>query len=227
MKKFTLMAACLLVAGTAMAQRTIQFTYTVSDFSREMPCTNGRGEVIASQIGTVCLPYAPTLVEGATLYELYSASGEEWVFVSVSEPQPNTPYVYRVNDDAERVTFYGNGTYDRRQSEVKGAAAGVEDAFVGTYRSVVVNKPVYYLAGDKVCFTDQPINGTAFRCYFTADVMPEGETLSEDVRLTFTTPAALQSLLSEAQDGKVVIDRANIGLQQGEYQLGGQKVQVK
>lgn len=217
------MAACLLMAGTAMAQKV---QYSVTDFSREMPCTNGRGEVIASQVGTVCLPYAPTLVEGATLYELYSATGEEWVFVSVSEPQPNTPYVYRVNDDAKRVTFYGHGTFDRQQV-ITGTAAGVEDAFVGSYRAILVQKPVYYLSGDKVCYTEQPVSGTAFRCYFNADVMPEGEVLSDNVRLTFTTPAGLQNLQSEHPQSSTVIDRANIGLQQGDYLLGGKKVQVK
>lgn len=224
MKKFTLIAACLLMAGSAFAQRV---QYKVSDFVREMPCTNHRGEVIATQVGTVCLPYAPTLVEGATLYELYSASAQEWIFVSVSEPQANTPYVYRVNDDAKRVVFYGEAEYDRSLTEVKGAAADCEDAFVGTYRSVVVNKPLYYLAGDKVCYTDQPINGTPFRCYFTTDVMPAGQTLSDDVKLTFTTPAGLASMQAEQGAGHIVVDRANIGLQRGEYLVGGQKVQVK
>lgn len=223
MKKFTLFAACLMMAGAALAQNV---QYTVSNFVREMPCLNHRGEVLASEIGTVCLPYAPTMVEGATLYELYSASAEEWIFVAVSEPQANTPYVYRVNNDAQRVVFYGKGTYDRK-AEVKGSAAGHEGAFVGAYRSVVVNQPLYYLAGDKVCFTDQPINGTQFRCYFTADVMPEGETLSENVKLTFTTPAALQAIASGNAEGKTVVDRHNIGLHQGEYQMGGKKVQVK
>lgn len=224
MKKLSVLAACLVMAGSAFAQTAQQFN--ISNFSRLMPCTNGRGEVIATQLGTVCLPYAPTLVEGATLYELYSASADEWVFVTVSDPQPNTPYVYRVNDDAQRVTFYGNGIYDRSLTEVKGTAAGREGAFVGTYRSIVVQKPVYYLAGDKVCFTDQPINGTAFRCYFTADVMPEGEVLSDNVRLTFTTPTALQSVGADSRS-QVTVDRSNIGLQQGEYQIGGKKVVVK
>lgn len=224
MKKLTILAACLLMAGSALAQNV---KYTVSNFSREMPCTNGRGEVIASQLGTVCLPYAPTLVEGATLYELYSASADEWVFVSVSEPQPNTPYVYRVNDDAQRVVFYGQGTYDRSLTEVKGSAAGHEGAFVGTYRSLIVQQPLYYLAGDKVCYTDQPINGTQFRCYFTTEVMPEGETLSDDVRLTFTTPAALRSMAADGAEAKAVVDRHNVGLQQGDYLMGGKKVHVK
>lgn len=222
MKK-ALFAACLLMAGTAFAQKA---QYTVSDFSREMPCVNNRGEVIGTQLGTVCLPYAPTLVEGATLYELYSASADEWIFVSVSEPQANTPYVYRVNDDAKRVTFYGEGKYDR-YAEVRGTAAGQEGAFVGAYRSIVVSEPVYFLSNDKVCYSDQPVGGAQFRCYFTADVMPEGETLSDNVKLTFTTPAALRGLVAEGTDGKVTVDRHSIGLQQGEYQMGGKKVQVK
>ena len=223
MKKIALLAASLVMAGSALAQTT---QFQLRDFSRQMPCTNGRGEVIASEVGTVCLPYAPSLVEGATLYELYSASADEWVFVSVSEPQANTPYVYRVNSDAKRVVFYGQGEYDRTLTEVKGAAAGHEDAFVGTYRSIVMQKPLYYLAGDKVCYTDQPINGTPFRCYFTTDVMPEGEVLSDNVRLTFTTPAALSALHVEGE-ATVTVDRSNIGLQRGAYQMGGKKVQVK
>lgn len=223
MKKITLMAACLLMAGSAFAQKA---QYVVSDFAREMPCTNGRGEVIATQVGTICLPYAPTLVEGATLYELYSASADEWVFVTVSEPQANTPYVYRVNDDAKQVTFYGQGRHER-ELEVMGSAAGHENAFVGTYRSHVVTKPLYYLAGDKVCYTDQPINGTQFRCYFTTDVMPEGEVLSDNVRLTFTTPAALSHLQLDEADALVEIDRGNIGLQKGSYIIGTKKVLVK
>lgn len=221
MKKLTILTAAFMMAASAFAQKA---QYVVRDFVREMPCTNYRGDVIASQIGTVCLPYAPTMVEGATLYELYSASATEWVFVSVSDPQPNTPYVYRVNSDASRVVFYGEGRFDR-SAEVKGSAAGHEGAFVGTYRSGVVRQPLYYLSGDKVCYTDQPINGTQFRCYFTADVMPEGETLSDNVTMTFTTPTALQEM--NVSGKHTVIDRHNIGLQQGEYQLGGKKVQVK
>lgn len=221
MKKLTILATAFLMAATAFAQKA---QYVVRDFVREMPCTNYRGEVIATQIGTICLPYAPTMVEGATLYELYSASATEWVFVSVSNPQPNTPYVYRVDNDAERVTFYGEGRYDRNV-EVKGSAAGCEGAFVGTYRGCVVRQPLYYLAGDKVCYTEEPINGTQFRCYFTTDVMPEGETLSDNVTMTFTTPAALREM--SVSEGRTIVDRHNIGLQQGEYQLGGKKVQVK
>lgn len=221
MKKLTILAAAVMMATAAFAQKA---QYVVRDFVREMPCTNNRGEVIATQVGTICLPYAPTLVEGATLYELYSASSTEWVFVSVSDPQPNTPYVYRVNNDAQRVVFYGQGNYDRH-AEVVGSAAGQEGAFVGTYTNRVVQKPLYYLAGDKVCFTDQPINGTQFRCYFTTDVMPEGETLSDNVTMTFTTPAALREMVTS--EDATVVERHNVGLQQGEYQLGGKKVIVK
>lgn len=221
MKKLTILIAAFMMAAVSFAQTS---QYVVRNFVREMPCTNGRGEVIASQIGTICLPYAPTVVEGATLYELYSASASEWIFVSVNNPQPNTPYVYRVNNDAERVTFYGEGRFDRN-AEVKGSAAGHDGAFVGTYRSCVVRQPLYYLSGDKVCYTENPISGTQFRCYFTTDVMPEGETLSENVTMTFTTPTALQEM--NVSGNRTVIDRHNIGLQQGEYQLGGKKVLVK
>lgn len=220
-----LLAIGLLVAGSAFAQNRAQ--YTVSDFTRQMPCTDARGQIIATQLGTVCLPYAPTMVQGATLYELYSASADEWVFVAVSEPQANTPYVYRVNDDAQSVTFYGSGSYDRSLSKVAGSAAGHEGAFVGTYRSCVVNEPAYYLSGDKVCYTEQPLGGTQFRAYFTPAVMPQGQTLSDNVRLTFTTPAALRALQQSGQQAATVVDRHNIGLQQGQYQMGGQQVQVK
>ena len=223
MKKPLFLAACLLMAGTAIAQQTQS---VVRNFTRTMPCTNGRGEVIAQEVGTVCLPYAPTLVEGATLYELYSASADEWVFVAVDEPQANTPYVYRVNDAAERVIFYGEGTFDRQQV-VKGRAAGREGAMVGSYRSVVMRQPLYYLAGDKVRYTDQPVNGAQFRCYFTTDVMPVGETLSDDVRLTFTTPTGIAALQNAEAAGKVVVEGRNIGLRQGEYQMGGKQVLVK
>jgi len=221
MKKLTILAAAFMMATAAFAQKA---QYVVRDFVREMPCTNNRGEVIATQVGTICLPYAPTMVEGATLYELVSASANEWVFVTVSDPQANTPYVYRVNNDAQRVVFYGEGNYDRNEVVV-GSAAGCEGAFVGTYRSRVVQQPLYYIANDKVCYTEEPINGTQFRCYFTTDVMPEGEVLSDNVQMTFTTPAALREMgVAEQQ---TIVERHNVGLQQGEYQLGGKKVMVK
>lgn len=229
MKNLFFSAVALLLVGTASAQTVhrVQSVSVVKDFAREMPCTNAAGDVIASQIGTVCLPYAPTLIEGATLYELVSASADEWIFQSVSEPQANTPYVYRVDDDAQQVIFHGQGDYDRSRSEVPGSAAGHEGAFVGTYRNRVVRTPVYYFSGDKICYTEQPITGTAFRCYFTTDVMPEGQKLSDNVRLTFVTPAGLRALQSQSADADVTVDQHNIGIAKGDYQMGGKKVLVK
>ena len=226
MKKLAILAAALLMAGSANAQKVQRVQYQVSNFSREMPCKGPNGDVIATQVGTVCLPYAPTMVEGATLYELVSASATEWIFQTVSEPQANTPYVYRVENGAERVTFYGSGSYER-QLEVRGAAAGHEGAFVGTYRSHVVTEPAYFLSGDRIQYTEQPINGSIFRCYFTPDVMPAGETLSPNVEMRFVTPAGLRELQEQRAQEGVTVDRHNIGLQQGEYQMGGKKVTVK
>lgn len=229
MKNVILSAVAFLLVGTASAQTVQRFSSVsvVKDFAREMPCTNAKGDIIASQIGTVCLPYAPTLIEGATLYEVVSASADEWIFQSVSEPQANTPYVYRVDDDAQQVIFHGQGNYDRNCTEVLGSAAGHEGVFVGTYRSRVVRTPMYYFSGDQICYTEEPVTGTSFRCYFTAAVMPEGQKLSDHVRLTFVTPAGLRALQSQSGDAQVTVDQNNIGIAKGDYQMGGKKVQVK
>ena len=224
MKKIALVSAFVMVAGAAMAQSHM---IKVHDFSRPMPCLNNRGEVIATEMGTICLPYAPQ-VEGATLYELVSASSTEFIFQEVTDPQANTPYVFRVNDGVAKITFAGDGEYQYTNNDITTSAAGVADAFVGSYSTHVVNEPLYFLNGDQIRYTDQPVYSTRFRAYFKASILPEGTVLSPNVRMTFCKPgtAALYQM-GQTEAEAVSISRQNIGLQQGTYQLGGRKVEVK
>lgn len=243
MKKFTLIAAFAFVALAASAQTKVPSTrvdasqrpvvriapaVTVRDFVRPMPCLNNRGEVIGREIGTICLPYEPQ-VEGATLYELVKASSTEFVFREVTHPQANTPYVFRINEGASEVIFGGMGEYQYSTTDVTSSAAGVEDAFMGSYRSHVIEEPIYYLSNDQIHYSDQPVLTTRFRAFFKASILPEGTVLSPNVQTRFISAnntTALDQL--DADNTEVVkVSRQNIGLQQGTYQLGGKKVEVK
>lgn len=242
MKKIALiaMAALMVSAASAQSNRMGQTpfrstmctprvaTATVNDFVREMPCLNNRGEVIGTELGTICLPYVPR-VEGATLYELVSASAREFVFREVTMPQANTPYVFRVNEGASQVVFGGMGDYEVRRADVATEAAGVSDAFVGSYTSHVIHEPVFFLSHDKVQYTDQPVMTTRFRAYFKASILPEGTVLSPDLRLLFLSADGTADLHDISQDSAdaLQLTRQHVGLQQGTYQIGGRKVEVK
>lgn len=243
MKKITLIAAAAFVALAASAQTKVSSTQSpvrqplsvrtspavaVRDFVRPMPCLNNRGEVIAKEMGTICLPYVPQ-VEGATLYELVKASSTEFVFREVTDPQANTPYVFRVNEGVSEVVFGGSGEYMYNVSDVYASAAGVDDAFVGSYRTHVVNEPLFYLNGDQIRYTDQPLYTTRFRAYFKASILPEGTVLSPNVQTRFINAdgTAAMSQLEVENTTPVKVSRQNIGLQQGTYQLGGKRIEVK
>lgn len=247
MKKITLIAAMSVLAVAASAQTKVQPrqvalnqnvpvrvihsnpSVVIRDFVRPMPCLNNRGEVIATEMGTICLPYVPR-VEGATLYELAYASSTEFVFREVTNPQANTPYVFRADNGAEKVVFVGMGDYKTSGDDVTAMAAGVEDAFVGSYRSHIVEEPVFYLSNDKIQYSDQPLYTTRFRAYFKASILPAGTVLSPDVRTRFigaNAPLDIDQLESEKESNALQISRQNVGLQQGTYQLGGKKVEVK
>ena len=112
-------------------------------------------------------------------------------------------------------------------------AAGVKGAFVGTYqRKMLRGQKMYFLSHDKINFNNgQPIVATPYRGYFTADVMPAGETISEDLKLTFLSASGDDTTGIEAsdvkEDSETTISRQNLGLKQGHYNINGKKVVVK
>ncbi|MCQ2205126.1 MAG: hypothetical protein MJZ15_11890 [Bacteroidales bacterium] len=221
MKKLLLSTLSLMVSLSALAQ-----TKSVQNFVREMPCTDDLGQVIATQMGTIVLPYAP-MVEGATLYELKSASATEWVFSAVANPQANTPYVFVVNEGATDVYFYGEGAADMQAAPVA-SAAGVEGAFVGSYKRQVIRKKIYYISNDRLNTNDDRlVMSTPYRAYFDGSILPDGTELAEDVKLTFinTLETGLENV--GKQQSAITISTQNISLQPGTYTINGQKAEVK
>lgn len=224
MKKTLLLAFAAIMSVSAFAQ-----TKSVENFVRTMPCTNDYGQVIATQMGTIVLPYAP-VVEGATLYELRSASATEWVFQAVTEPQANTPYVFVVDADAQEVRFNGAGESCMSDAPVA-SAAGVESAFVGSYKRQIIRKKIYYLSNDRInCSNGKAVMTTPYRAYFDGSVLADGVELADNVKLTFVNPsqAAITSVdASDEAESAVRISRQHISLQPGIYQINGKKAQIK
>lgn len=220
MKKTLLLAVAALMSMAAMAQET---------FSREMPCKNNLGQVIATKMGTICLPYAATPVDCKT-YKLVSASADEWVFQEVLKMDANTPYVFVVeNNTTLEANFKQEGEAVACEAPVA-EAAGVAGAFVGSYKEKVIrNKKMYFLSYDKVNYNDGlPIVATPYRAYFDASVMPAGQKLSENVKLTFLQATTTRiSQVADEDAAEVTVARQNIGLQQGKYNINGKKVVVK
>ena len=220
MKKILLMAAAAMIGVAAQAQET---------FSREMPCKNDLNQVIATKMGTICLPY-DAQPQDCSVYRLLSASSDEWVFQEVKSMKANTPYVFVVdNNTTLQANFIQTGDAVECDAPT-GEAAGVAGAFVGTYKQKVIRgQKMYFLSYDKVNFNNgRPIIATPNRAYFTADVMPEGEALADNVKLTFL-PASerTQSNGKAAVDADANVNRLHIGLQQGQYRINGQKTTVK
>lgn len=211
-----------MMSAAAFAQ-----TLSVENFVREMPCKNDRGEVIAEKMGTIVLPYAPQ-VEGATLYQLVSASAKEWVFEAVSDPQANTPYVFVADKGVQEVRFYGDGQAKASVNPVADAA-GKEGAFVGSYRRQIIRKQIYFLSFDRINSNDgKPVMSTPYRAYFDGSVLPEGTVLSDNVKLTFINHSGTS--ISEVEgdaECSIQLSRQQISLQPGTYQINGKKAVVK
>lgn len=225
MKKLFLLCASMLLAASAFAQ-----TLSVDNFEREMPCLNEIGQVIAEKMGTIMLPYVPK-VEGGKLYELISATPDKFVFQQVMDPKANTPYVFRVDEGYSQVKFEGSGEASTEKTYTT-AAAGVEDAFVGSYQRVVIYKTkLYYLSNDKInCNNGAAVATTPCRAYFTADILPADAVLSDNVELVFVDRAenGITRVASEsAEDAAVVINRQNVSLDKGAYKINGKKAVVK
>ncbi len=224
MKKVILFVAAAITSIAAMAQET---------FTREMPCKNDYGQVIANKMGTICLPYAAK-AHDCTVYRLLSASADEWIFQEVTSMEANTPYVFVVdNNTTLQASFEQVGETVAAEAPIADAA-GVEGAFVGSYnRKMIRGEKMYFLSYDKINFNNgKAIVATPNRAYFKADVMPEGETLSENVKLTFLASeggdtTGVDELNSASDSESAEIARQNIGLKQGSYKIGGKHVIVK
>ena len=222
MKKTLLMAAAALMSAAAFAQET---------FTREMPCKSDLGDIIATKMGTICLPYEAKPVD-CTVYRLVSASADEWIFQQVLSMESNTPYVFVVdNNTTLEASFEQTGETVACDAPVA-EAAGVANAFVGNYkREVLRGKKLYYISNDQVKYNNGlPIVSTPNRAYFSADVMPAGQTLSADVKLTFlqaSTSRINAAQAAESVDAEATVARQNIGLQQGQYNINGKKTIVK
>ena len=220
MKKFFLVAAVALMGLAAQAQER---------FSREMPCKNDFNQVIATKMGTICLPYDAE-PQDCSVYRLVSASAHEWIFQQVLEMKANTPYVFVVeNNTTLQANFIQKGETIAADAPV-GEAAGVDGAFVGTYKQHVMRgEKMYFLSYDKVNYNNgKPIIASPNRAYFRADVMPEGETLADDVKLTFL-PAQerVKGEANAAVERNAEVNRLHIGLKQGQYNINGRKTVVK
>ena len=225
MKKTLLLAALALTSMAAVAQDA---------FKREMPCKNDYGQVIANKMGTICLPYAAEPSD-CSVYKLVSASAKEWVFQQVFTMEANTPYVFVVDNNTTLEASFTQKGETVMSDKPCADAAGVEGAFVGTYqRKMIRGEKMYFLSHDKVNFNNGlPIVATPYRGYFRADVMPEGETISDDLKLTFLSAAAadggttaVDEVSAEAEKSAEV-SRQNIGLKRGDYKINGKKVVVK
>lgn len=220
MKKTLLLLATAMLSVTAFAQT----------FTREMPCKNDLGDVIATKMGTICLPYEAKPVD-CKVYTLISASSEEWIFQEVLAMEANTPYLFVVaNNTTLEASFEKVGEEVACEAPV-GEAAGVSKAFVGSYkREILRGKKLYFVSYDKINFNNgQPIISTPNRAYFSADVMPAGQTLSENVKLTFipASTTRINSAAASAEEMDATVVRQNIGLQQGRYNINGKKTLVK
>lgn len=223
-----LMRKTLLLIVTAMLG--ISAWAQSETFVREMPCKNDLGEVIATKMGTICLPYAATPVD-CSVYKLVSASADEWVFKQVLSMDANTPYVFVVdNNTTLEASFQKNGE-EVACSAPTAEAAGVADAFVGSYqRKIIRGEKMYYFSYDKVCYNNGlPVMSTPNRGYFKSSVMPEGQTLSDNVKMTFlqANSSSLNKLDSDSAEDAVSISRQSVGLESGSYQINGKKVVVK
>lgn len=223
MKKTLLLAALALTSMAAVAQET---------FTREMPCKNDFGQVIANKMGTICLPYAAEPSD-CSVYKLVSASAQEWVFQQVTSMEANTPYVFVVdNNTTFEASFTKVGEEVACQNPVADAA-GVEGAFVGTYqRKMLRGQKMYFLSHDKINFNNgQPIVATPYRAYFSADVMPAGETISDNLKLTFLSAndegTTAIDATAQKEEAETAVGSQNIGLKQGRYNINGKKVVVK
>ncbi len=86
----------------------------------------------------------------------------------------------------------------------------------------VINRVLNAMIGSK------NILGSPNRAYFRADVMPEGETLADDVKLTFL-PAQerVKGEANAAVERNAEVNRLHIGLKQGQYNINGWKTVVK
>lgn len=224
MKKTLLLAALALTSVAAFAQDV---------FKREMPCKNDYGQVIANKMGTICLPYA-AVPSDCSVYKLVSASAQEWIFQEVKSMEANTPYVFVVDNNTTLEASFTKVGEEIECQNPTATAAGVEGAFVGSYkRQIIRGQKMYFLSHDKINFNNGlPIVSTPYRGYFSADVMPEGETISEDLKLTFRAAAddggttALEA--AEMQEEEVTtLSRQHVGLKQGNYSINGKKVVVK
>lgn len=220
MKKTLLLLATAMLSVSAFAQT----------FTREMPCKNDLGDVIATKMGTICLPYEAKPVD-CSVYKLLSASADEWIFQEELTMEANTPYLFVVNNNTTL-----EASFEQVGEEISGVApiseaAGVANAFVGSYkREILRGKKLYFVSYDKINFNNgQPIVSTPNRAYFSADVMPAGQTLSENVKLTFI-PAhtnRISNAASSFDETDATVSRQNIGLQQGRYNINGKKMLVK
>lgn len=219
MKKTLLLLASALLSVSAFAQT----------FSREMPCKSDLGDIIATKMGTICLPYEAKPVD-CSVYKLVSASSDEWIFQEVLQMEANTPYLFVV---ANNTTLEAN--FEKVGEEIAcdapvGEAAGVANGFVGSYkREILRGKKLYFISYDKINYNNgQPIISTPNRAYFSADVMPAGQTLSKDVKMTFLpVTTRINAVAESAEEKEVSVARQNIGLQQGRYNINGKKAVVK
>lgn len=222
MKNTLLLAALSMMSVCAMAEDV---------FTREMPCKNDFGEVIGTKMGTICLPYDAVPVD-CSVYSLVSASADEWIFKEVKDMQANTPYVFVVDNNTTLEAGFTKCGEEIACENPCGEAAGVAGAFIGGYkRKVISGINMYYISNDKVnCNKGLPVMSTPYRGYFSADVMPEGETLSENVKLTFIAENAtrIQNVDAAAEEEtEYVVGRQNLGLEAGKYQINGKKIIVK
>jgi len=221
MKKTLLLLATAMLSVSAFAQET---------FTREMPCKSDLGDVIATKMGTICLPYEARPVD-CSVYKLISASAEEWIFQEVLSMEANTPYLFVVNNNTTLEASFEQVGETIECNAPMTDAAGVSNAFVGNYkREVLRGKKLYFVSHDKINFNNgQPIVSTPNRAYFSADVMPAGESLSENVKLTFLSAntSRVKSIAAEAEESNASVARQNIGLQQGRYNINGKKTLVK
>lgn len=221
MKKTLLLAAVSMVSACAMAEDV---------FTREMPCKNDFGEVIGTKMGTICLPYDAAPVD-CSVYKLVSASADEWIFKEVVDMQANTPYVFVVENNTTLEANFTKVGEEIACENPCGEAAGIEGAFIGGYkRKVISGTKMYYVSNDKINFNDgKAVMATPYRGYFSAEVLPAGVTLSENVKLTFIRENAtrIDNLENVAEESESVVSRQSIGLEAGKYQINGKKIIVK
>jgi len=220
MKKTLLLLATAMLSVTAFAQT----------FTREMPCKSELGDVIAKKMGTICLPYEAKPVD-CNVYKLVVASSDEWIFQEVLSMEANTPYLFVVASNTTLEASFEQVGEEIACDAPVGEAAGVANGFVGSYkREVLRGQKMYFVSYDKINFNNGlPIVSTPNRAYFSADVMPAGQTLSENVKLTFLPASTTRISVAEdaTEETDATVARQNIGLQQGRYNINGKKTVVK